>query len=75
MRFRDILSRCSRSKGLYGLQFLGILLLDLMNGKGILQIKPELLGSPEIPGQTSGHLRSDSPFLPNNVVDRRRRNT
>jgi hypothetical protein len=38
----------SRAKRLYGLEFLGILLLDLMNRKGILQTKPELFGNPSI---------------------------
>src|ERR1700686_1600780 len=46
-----------------------------MNRKSILQIEPELLGSPEILGQTGGHLGSNSPLLPNNVVDGGRRNT
>jgi hypothetical protein len=51
------------------------LLFDLMNRKSILQIEPELLGSPEILGQPGGHLGSNSPLLPNNVVDHGRRNT
>ena len=35
-------------KGLDGPQLLAKLLFDLMNPKGILQVEPELLGSPEI---------------------------
>jgi len=45
-----MLSGRSCGERLYGLEFLGILLLDLMNRKGILQIQPELLGSSEIFG-------------------------
>jgi hypothetical protein len=33
-----------------GLELLGILLLDLTNRIGILQIEPEVLGSPKILG-------------------------
>jgi hypothetical protein len=36
------------AKGLMALSSLGKLLLDLMNRKSILQIEPELLGSPEM---------------------------
>src|SRR5258708_14647931 len=46
-----------------------------MNRKSILQIEPELLGSPEILGQAGGHLGSNSPLFPNNVVDGGGRNT
>src|SRR6266403_3273735 len=70
-----MLSGCGRSKGLDGFEFLVKLLFDLMNRKCILQIQPELLGSPEILGQPSGHLGSNSPLLPNNVVYGGRRNT
>src|ERR1700688_4414155 len=46
-----------------------------MNRNSILQIEPELLGSPEILGQPGGHLGSNSPLLPTHVVDGGRRNT
>ena len=44
------LSSRSCGEGLDGLEFLGVLTLDLMDGEGILQIEPELLGGSEIPG-------------------------
>lgn len=44
------LSGRSRGERLYGPKFLGILLLDLMNRKRVLQIKPELLGGAKIFG-------------------------
>ena len=50
INLRAMLSGRSRGERPYGLEFLGILLLDLMNRKGILQIQPELLGSSEIFG-------------------------
>ncbi len=38
------------SEGFDGLEFLGVLLLDLMHGKSVLQVEPELLGGAEILG-------------------------
>jgi hypothetical protein len=67
-----VLAGRGSSEGLDRFEFLGVLLLDLMNGKGVLQIKPELLGSTEIPGEPCGHLGSNSTLFPNNVVHGRR---
>jgi hypothetical protein len=68
------LSSRSRGQRFDGPEFPRILLLDLMNRKGILQVQPKLFRSTEIPSQTSRHLSSNSPLLPNNVIHRGSRN-
>jgi hypothetical protein len=57
------LSAHAHGQGFDGLVFLGIILLDLMYGKYVLQIKPDPLGSPEIFGEPGGRLGSDSTLL------------
>src|SRR5437588_4936073 len=52
-----------------GFQFLGMLLFDFMDSKGILQIEPELLRSSEILCQTRSHLRSDIAFFSHDLID------
>src|ERR1700733_16333666 len=72
--FAPKLARHRCGEGPDSFELLGIFPPNLMNREGVLQIEPELLGGPEILGQTSRHLGGDSPLLANNIVDRRRRN-